>query len=79
MSIAERAGRVIEGVVQGGRTDGFRINAQDFLSVRELGKAVTTPDRAAHRQPRERGGNGEPQLPPSATRRGISRTCSPRW
>ncbi len=42
MSIAERAGRAIEDVVQGGRSDGFRINAQDFLSVRELGKAVTT-------------------------------------
>nr|MDQ3327255.1 SPFH domain-containing protein [Chloroflexota bacterium] len=42
MSIAERAGRAIQDVTSGGGTDGFRINAEDFLSVRELGKAVTT-------------------------------------
>ena len=42
MSIAERAGRAVEDVIASGRTDGFRINAEDFLSVRELGKAVTT-------------------------------------
>ncbi len=42
MSVVERTGRIIERVAEAGRSDGFRINAQDFLSVRELGKAVTT-------------------------------------
>jgi regulator of protease activity HflC (stomatin/prohibitin superfamily) len=42
MTVRERAREALDDVLQGDRPDGFRINAGDFLSARELGAAVST-------------------------------------